>query len=1154
MSNGFTLEELGTVEDQGFTPEELSVGSIETPTTQSLLPEAGTYTQDDMVEDDNMYSIIENFMYDRYGKDEFMNNSREQVVDKFLNNRRGVSAGNTVRGLYEWDYINDIKGDEDKMARAAAAYHLYENMANLFSDETSLAERAEGVMDYTRTALLDPINLIGGLVGKAVGGGALRLGTNQAKKEAFKEMQKQAIKGATQKEIAKEGKKKLTSAMAQANIANTQKIAEYSAKVLGANRAKRLATAQAMKEIGITAGIDSVVGVGMEALYQEGLIDLGVRDEYDKFAMGIAAVGGIVMGGVQAGVVLKRGWSNTALPTQEIPQPTSEGFLSEMSKAIENYTNQTIAPIGRDWKTKIKGGMEFSKTSKDLSTDFFTTLMLGHQTESGEVVFKGMTQTALERGFVWGKRFEDDKFTNWMADIISGVSDKEAQEFLTAIEKATGTKIKNKKKLTGRDVGDILAHKMSESGRALNAMSQSARQLGLNVTDLELQHLFDEGVELGLIKKPKSERFLEGFTTETIRNAQNKMVRVLVSHPSTSALNVIGWGTNAALNTVSDVALLAVHASWGTVKKLVGASKSGEKSHRMASILFNNAVSRFKFFFDPDTTYAAFQSALTRNSEALQKLNNVLPGGVDNAAKVLTNGKFNATTKMIDLKTDDLIDVTQTMTLVHAQDSFTKSVEFLTQMDKLLRAGYGKGWNEFYSWDGAAKAMTSKQYRELEAQAVDKTLEAIFSKSYKSRTPIGEIAGVIEDARSLPGIGLLIPFGRFFNNTVAFTGRNAPGLNIVMAATKNLDMPLDEAVVRSAVVAGLVWSLSGAEGEKIDNGLPLYAMVDPLTGEVINQRYDYPISLFRGVARWVAYARRDEAMPSAEATMLVEDFSLGGLTRNLTKTQRDLITPLKDMFDPETRDLWRATEQLFSSSVFTQPASAILRPLEPINLGIGILRKEEARPIDRYQNNKGVNDALRYVDNVVALFRGEPLAETLEQAATGPADINSTKMFGIRNIRLTDTQRVMNMAGLDAFDYNAARKVRLQSPQAANRYNGILFDVMEAEAGLLVKSKWFRGLDQEGKNIVWTKRVEKAKELAKTFLYMQYSGPLDTIDLQYEITSGNSPKEIKKALGELESLENDFENLTRAELEVLRAYLSIKDDLKELEVYTKEYE
>jgi hypothetical protein len=260
------------------------------------------------------------------------------------------------------------------------------------------------------------------------------------------------------------------------------------------------------------------------------------------------------------------------------------------------------------------------------------------------------------------------------------------------------------------------------------------------------------------------------------------------------------------------------------------------------------------------------------------------------------------------------------------------------------------------------------------------------------------------------------------------------------------------------------------------------------------------------------------------------------------------------MFDPETRDLWRATEQLFSSSVFTQPASAILRPLEPINLGVGILRKEEARPIDRYQNNKGVNDALRYVDNIAGLFLGEPLAETLQQAASGQADINSTKMFGIRTLRLTDTQRVMSMAGLGEFDYNAARKVRLQSPKAANRYNGILFDVLEAEAGLLVKNNWFRSLDQEGKKIAWKDKIEKSKELAKTFLYMQYSGPVETIGLQYELASKYNMKEVKKALQDLKSIQDDFENLTRGELEVLRSYLSTKDDLKKLEVYGKQYQ
>ena len=53
-----------------------------------------------------------------------------------------------------------------------------------------------------------------------------------------------------------------------------------------------------------------------------------------------------------------------------------------------------------------------------------------------------MTQIAYERGFVWSKRFEDDRFTNWMADNISRVSNDEAQGYLASIEKAIGNKIR----------------------------------------------------------------------------------------------------------------------------------------------------------------------------------------------------------------------------------------------------------------------------------------------------------------------------------------------------------------------------------------------------------------------------------------------------------------------------------------------------------------------------------------------------------------------------------------------------------------------------------------------------------------------------------------------------------------------------------------
>ena len=48
---------------------------------QTTLPEPGTYTQDDMVEDDQMFSIIQNYMADRYGPLSMEGQDRESIVD-----------------------------------------------------------------------------------------------------------------------------------------------------------------------------------------------------------------------------------------------------------------------------------------------------------------------------------------------------------------------------------------------------------------------------------------------------------------------------------------------------------------------------------------------------------------------------------------------------------------------------------------------------------------------------------------------------------------------------------------------------------------------------------------------------------------------------------------------------------------------------------------------------------------------------------------------------------------------------------------------------------------------------------------------------------------------------------------------------------------
>ncbi len=1122
----------------------------EITTAQGLLPEAGTYSQDDMV-GDSIYPIIEDYMLDRYGTQSVQGKSKEDVVDMYLNNRRGVSVGNTVRGLSEMDYINNIQGDSDKVARAASAYQLYENMANLYSKETNLGERVEGTVDFIRSAILDPANLLAGFLGKAAAGGSIRVGTEAAKRAALNEMKKQPTK-----ELAKKvGTKKFVDGLDTARKAAKTKINDYAQQTLGKSVKERLLTKAAIKEVVTVASVDAAIGTGMEYLYQDGLVDVDAQEDINYWSVGIAALGGIVLGGLQVGFIARRGKSGTAVQTAELPEPEVEGFLSEASEAIGKYLDQDVVPISRDWKTKIEGGAVLSKDSLDFSTDFFKTLLLGH-TKDDKVIFKGMTQIAYERGFVWARRFEGDRFTNWMSDIIGGVSNKEARAYIKAIEKATGNKItlKNdegkvipRNKVTGKDIGDILAHKMSEAGATLGAAGQSARQLGLSISDLELKDLYESAIDAGFVKSKKKSKE-PSIVAESFAKNQNRLIRLLVSHPSTSALNVIGWGANTTLQSVSDITLSLLLAGRGTIQKLLGDVEKGAKTQKLAANLLKSNAQRVSFLFDPDMTYTAFESALQRNSAALEKLNSILPGGVEGTNRLLTDGKFSADQKLLGMKTDAKIDFIQKLTLVQAQDLYTKSQEFLFQMDKKLRMTTGKGWNEFYKSPDAAKYMATKEYRNIEASAVDDTLEAIFSKSYKGRDTIGTLAGYLEDARNIPGLGMAVPFGRFFNNTVAFMGKNTPGLNMVLRGAGYYDsMAKGEAFSRSLVNAGILYTLSNQEIENVKEGLPVYTAVDPMSGQLLDQKYDFPVSAYRMGARIIALSRMGESQQAMTMFgQFTEDFGASGLLRNLDTAQRDTLESIKFMVDPERRDMVKGAE-IAAVTLASQFINPLMRPLEPLNIAVGIVAGPDAAPIDRKQNNKLVNNAFRYIDNIIPLFTGERLAEPKQTAAGGKADIQTTKVLGARTINLTDTKRVMARMGLRDFTLDLDKKVKDLAPASANAYHGIFHDVIEAESSLLLESTWFESLPQDEKLVHWKREVlPRAKDLAKSFLRLQHSGPEDVTNQQFEIASKYGKKDITKGLKELNL--DDFDELKYEELFILERFLETQKDLQNLSI------
>jgi len=1114
---------------------------------QTTLPEPGTYTQDDMVEDDQMFSIIQNYMADRYGPLSMEGQDRESIVDSFLNNRRGVVSGNSVRALSEIDYINDISEDSAKMGNAAAAAALYENMAGLFSEETTFAEKAEGVMDFTRSAIADPINLVGGFIGKAVGQGALRVGSNEVKKRALKKMSEASIKkGATQETVKKAGQEAIKVAVKESGDVVTKEVAEYTARVMSSKGFKRLYTRGALAEIGTTVGIDAAVGAGTEYLYQSGLIKLGVRENFDKYSMGFAALGATVLGGVQAGRVMLRGSTGTVAPSIAVKEPKPENVVLELANSVGKYGKATVEKSST-WKNKVAGGVEL----KDLDSEFFVDLLLGHVDDDGNIVLKGLSQIAQEKGLIWTKRFEDDKYANWMADIIKQSDPKQITNFVKAFEKATGNKLKDAKKLTLDEFADTFALKINHSARILNALSQGSKRNGISAADMTVQDLIKDAMDAGYLPKDKTDPFSTSLSEKMpdyIRNNQNRVIRLLVSNPSTSALNMIGYGANAGIGMVSDMALATLHLGTGTMANLIGMQKQGAKSYRLANTLIQSNASRVRRLLDPDMTYAAFESALSRNSEALQKLSNTLPGGIENTTRMITDSKISPEMQMLGLKTDEAIDVIQTISFVKAQDRFTKSQEFVFQMDKALRTTFGKSWNDFYNGPEAVKLMATKEYRDLESVVVEKTLESIFSKSYKGTDVLGEVAGIIEDARNIPGVGLLVPFGRFFNATVDW-GLQASGLSITGKAMGYYgDKTWGELGSRAAVSWAFASTMVENERENRKKGIGVFQTVDPLTGEVITQQYDYPISAFKAAARVASYWVDGEEPPKELLQQVARDFTLDGVLRNLNKTQEDVASLVYYMFQGDMKESWNAFGKSMGN-VAVQPVAGGTRFLEPLNVAAGVVRGEAARPIDRYQGNKTYNDMVKYIDNLIPLFTGEPVGETLKTAAAGEADVTSTKPMGIRTIRLTDTQRVMNMMGYEQFSLNAARKIRQTVPKAANEYNGILFDIIEAESGALMASKGFRKMSTDAQRRYWkTDVLPKAKSLAKSFLAMQYSGPLDTIDLQYQLSQKYTRDDLNDAIEELNFEDgSDLGDLNRGQLFLIQNYLDTVDSLKLLQ-------
>ena len=1182
-------DETGTI----TIPEELKVVEPSIP--------VGAYSSNDIVLDDNLYKIAEDYANIRFNIDKDRGYSRKNLVNKTLNNARGFYGGNSVRAINEIAFLNgldpDKEEDKEKLDKVGKFYTMFEGMEGLFG-ETTVGEKLGALGDYTREAILDPVNLIGFGIGKATLFGGSKLATQVAQKKAMqiykKNRVKQLAKGATKEKADKVAKKQadkmwsrvmLEAAKKENNTIVKNRVLKNKARGLQA-----FGTREAWSEIGKITAVEAIASAGTAVAYENGLVRTTGKEAEYLFEGTMAAIGSTLVGGSLGGASVyfsrmgskprarvetaetpQQSQTNKLFGTEDLALPASDVMKPKKFTAGDRVANNLDEAVKAKIKLASKGNLSWRKKTalgRNLAAeggygdDFWDTLLNGSEgvveLKDAGVEIKGLAQTLYEEGFTWRKRYASDSYSRWVSEKIRDIEPQQVKTILKKFEDATGVSVYRSRKARFNDTGidkklsdftpddfaNSFAHWAKTRGQGLGALSRAAR---LNSGEIIRPKTYSDATAsffANPIDKVLGKLRDVGVSTEGVTAGQNRIIRLLVSAPSTSFLNLVGYGTATAINSASDVGLGLIYAGKGGFQKLI-MNDNAKESLRIAGAYLASNRQRLRNALDPNMTYDAYKSIAIKNPEEMRDLVRVLPGGIEDIDKIVREQGFNPNQTIAGDVSENIVDFVQKMSLVKIQDVFTKSQEFIFQLDKQLRLdkNINKSFSEFFTSPDAAKMMNSDEYKKAIARATFETQKAIFSLSYKSdKGALGQLAGFIEDARNVPGVGLLVPFGRFFNNTIAVM-TDLSGISAGMKLLKPESSPreLKDLAMRGAIGIGLATTLAENERYYIEQGLDTFQRIDETTGAVINERFNFPVSHVKAGARVIA--RGIGNVPDGETNDILDTLGLNQLTRQLNQTA--------DGFGDSVRNILTGkqdpTKTFGPSNIVSQALSGMTRALSPYNDLMGLARGDDFKVIDRKQGSKFWNNSLRYMDQFIGAVSGDLAPERFD-AAMGDIRSDASKQLGIREVDLTSSSKVLNMIGRLNYLENKRTKVAI----AGNRYNEIFHDIFELKAKRLLKSKTFKeGFKGSKRSLLEnrTKMVDAAlKEANELTKFIMETGSKQIsdfrlsrlLDLESKAKSiANVEKALDRIGGEIGGKE--FKDLNLSEIQVLEDYIETQN-------------
>jgi len=1082
--------------------------------------------------DDNNFAVVEKYMSQRFGMDT-SEYDKGEIIDDYVNQMRRFNSGQSVVTIGEITFLNS--GDEGQLTtkRKAAqdAYKLFDSMDGAFSENRTFVEKADAVYDYARAMIIDPVNLVSLGVGKIFTQAASKAAVLGAKELAFRAGRMAAFQ---------EGKKRGKTAIGKKTLEKVQREATQRAYQEALKKSKTKAILDKADKKGIygALGFDMVSAGALDVTQQKSEVISGYKGEIDAFQTGISSLTGALGGVTQLGLVALKNKKQIPLASIQLHRAAQVKQFKDLQKLSSEEVNTALADLKNrtaEWARMVREGKQLKKVSDDpkASLDFETEFTLRFFIGSEEESWDGLATILSKAGYTKPKDTQVGLYFKQAIDNMSPENKKLIEESYDLVRGASD----QLKDFSLEDFININAAEASEAGTKLNVQSQISKRLTAMGIDFESETIeqstkalldpIPDGIVKRIAKKTVGEKFI---------SVQENLVRAIITHPGTTGLNVIGWKSATINQSVSDMLRAALYGGGSVLKALTGDSVNALKYKNLSVQMMDLQRQKVRNMLDPYGTYESVMDYLAVRPDAQKKLFRYINGGVE-LKGILDEFELNPKAVPKKGKIEKVQGFFETAYGVKAQDFLTKTQEFHYALDKEIRIKYGKSYHEFMNDPDLVGLLSErgsaqfKEFAELEARAVDNALRNTFSKKYGGQDGlIQQTANVIEELRSVPGLGALAPFGQFWNNSVAYLLDHS-GLSLLnkytlkaggKAVTERDSLDL---LTKTAVGYGAVAIAAKSQMENLENGLAWFEDRDE-TGAVRNFLYDYPRNVPMLIGRMIAHQERDGSIPNDLVVAFGDNFG----TRSLVKDMggafgivSEGIAAAAQANDGEFLDL----AVKFTTDMSTSYTSGFTRALDPINQVVAMARGEDYKVVDKKEGSRFVNESMRYFDQIFDVLSSDDVKENMGRATTEKeqpltreaGQVPIGRIFGYREVLPSTTiQKLFNDIGKPQWKTD----IKSKSPEAVNVFNTYVRPRIELYADFIIDSGQWDGLSLIDKQDAVNGILAKAKSEAQESLKRSINPEDKKTQLIFSVKKIGRKVDLQKALDYFKISEKDM--------------------------------